>query len=271
MEAEVTDFEVDVLDASRRTPVVVDFWAPWCGPCRFLGPILDRLATEAGGKWRLAKVNTDQNPEVSMRYDIRGIPAVKMFVDGEVVDEFTGALPEQAVRQWLAKALPSEAKKRLAAAESALESGDWDRAETLFRQVLSEEPDNARARLLLARIVLFEDPDEAEQLASGAPFAGAGFLQIEESIKTIAGLLKRAGDPDAFAEAPEKERYLEAVRALSRQEFDQAIASFLDVLRTNRYYDDDGSRKACIAVFSLLGDQHPITRTHRRAFDMALY
>lgn len=272
MAHDVTDFEAEVLAESQTTPVVVDFWAPWCGPCRFLGPVLERLAEEeADGRWKLAKLNTDQYPEISARYGIQGIPAVKLFVDGEVIDEFTGALPEQAVRQWLDKALPSENKKRLSAAEAALDEGDHLRAEKLLREVLGEEPGNARASLLLARLVLFENPDEAIALAEGAPFAGPEFLQLEESIKTVARLLTFDTETSALPEAPVRARYLEAVGALRKQDFDGALSAFIDVIRTNRYYDDDGARKACIAIFSLLGEQHPITRKHRRSFDMALY
>lgn len=104
-----TRFNEDVIETSRTKPVLVDFWAPWCAPCRVLGPTLERLAKESGGSWRLVKINADSHPQLVRQYGIRGIPAVKLFVDGEVVDEFVGALPERAVRQWLDKALPEVA------------------------------------------------------------------------------------------------------------------------------------------------------------------
>jgi putative thioredoxin len=98
-------FQKEVLDKSREKPVVVDFWAPWCGPCRILGPTLEKLARQNKGKWRLVKINSDRQPELARRYGVRGIPAVKLFVDGDVVDEFVGALPEHQVKAWLEKAI----------------------------------------------------------------------------------------------------------------------------------------------------------------------
>lgn len=103
-------FQTHVLEKSHEKPVLVDFWAPWCGPCRALGPTLDKLARESGGAWRLVKINTDAHQALSQRFGVRGIPAVKLFVDGEVAAEFTGALPEVQVRQWLAQHLPASAR-----------------------------------------------------------------------------------------------------------------------------------------------------------------
>ena len=268
---DVSDFEEDVLRRSHETPVVVDFWAPWCGPCRALGPVLERLADEAGGAWALAKVNTDEQPEPSMRYGIRGIPAVKLFVRGDVVDEFTGALPEPAVRRWLGEALPNPNKERLAAAQQALQAGDREQARTLLEAVLREAPDHAEAQVLLAHTLAFDDPERALGLVDDVGFVGPALAQTKEAIQTVARLVERGRTPDDFADEPGRDVYLAAIDALKRRDFDGALERFIEVIRLNRYYDDDGARKAAIALFTLLGPQHDATRTHRRTFDMALY
>ncbi|MFQ5569920.1 MAG: thioredoxin [Rhodothermales bacterium] len=271
MPFEVVNFQEDVIEKSRRTPVLVDFWAPWCGPCRTLGPVLEKLAQQNGDHWTLVKVNTDQHPQVSMQYGIRGIPAVKLFVDGTVVDEFTGALPEYAVKQWLDKALPSENKRRLEQAEIALGANESDVAEPLLRQVLADEPTNPKARILLAQLLVFRDPHEAAELAQGASFAGASFVQIEEAIQVVAHLIQLKNHPDDLPDEEGKTLYLEAIEAVARRDFDAALIRFIEILQHHRYYDDDGARKAGIALFTLLGADHPATRKHRRTFDMWLY
>ncbi len=271
MAFEINDFQKDVIEVSRHTPVLVDFWAPWCGPCRVLGPVLEKLAAGSEDKWKLAKVNTDANPDLSVQYGIRGIPAVKLFVNGEVVDEFTGALPEYAVKQWLEKALPNENKRRIEQAEVLLNEGDAAQAEQVLREVLADEPENPKARIMLAQIVVFRDPQEAESLATSAAFAGPGFLQVEEAVKTVVRLMWLREAPEALPDEPGRETYVRAIDALAARNFDAAVRLFISVLQENRYYDADGARKACIAIFVLLGDQHPVTLKHRRMFDMVLY
>ncbi len=271
MAYEVTDFQTEVIEASHQRPVLVDFWAPWCGPCRVLGPVLEKLVEENGAAWTLVKVNSDQHQELSARYGIRGIPAVKLFAEGKVVDEFVGALPEYAVRQWLEKALPSENKQRLERAQAALDAGDEATAAPLLEKILEEEPNNAKAQLLLARLLVFDDPARAESLVGGAAFAGPGFVQTEEAVRTIARLMRLHQSPEALPDAPGQEAYRAALDALAHHDFDAALEHFIDVIQQHRPYDDDGARKACVALFTLLGPAHPATHRHRRAFDMALY
>ncbi|MEM1095325.1 MAG: tetratricopeptide repeat protein [Bacteroidota bacterium] len=271
MAYDVTDFQLEVIEASQTRPILVDFWAPWCGPCRVLGPVLEKLADEQADTWTLVKVNSDQNPELSQRYHVRGIPAVKLFHHCEIIDEFTGALPEYAIRQWLEKALPSENKARLAQAKAAVEAGDVATAEPLLRTILADEPTNPEAGVLLAQLLAFSQPEEALTLVEAAAFAGPQYLQVQEAVRTLAHLQSVTTAPEALPEDPVKPSYLQAAQAVLARDFDGALEGFIDVIQRNRYYDDDTSRKACIALFVLLGNEHPSVRTYRRRFDMALY
>ncbi len=264
------DFDRDVLEASRETPVVADFWAPWCGPCRQLGPTLDRLAA-AAADWTLVKVNTDEHPDVSRRYGIRGIPAVKLFVDGNVMAEFTGALPEPAIRRWLDAHLPSEAKSLADQARRALDAGDAEAAQRLAAQALDADPEHDEARLLLARTLVFDDPARADALADAADVAEPLLRQTREAVQTLARLLTLDPEADLPADAPAADAYRAARTALSAHDFDTALERFIEVVRVDRDLDDDGARRACVALFTLLGPAHPATRAHRRTFDMALY
>ncbi|HEX9653072.1 MAG TPA: thioredoxin, partial [bacterium] len=163
------DFEKDVLDASKTSPVVVDFWAEWCAPCRMLGPVLEKLANEAGGAWKLVKLNTEEHPQLAVEYGIRSIPAVKMFHDGRVVAEFIGALPETQVRKWLDENLPSVSKQLLEKARSALAADNKPQAKEVLETLLKEESNNVEAVVLLAEILFEEDAARAAQLVKGTP------------------------------------------------------------------------------------------------------
>lgn len=270
MEYEVTDFQSDVLETSAEQPVLVDFWAPWCGPCRQLSPVLESLA-EATDDWTLAKVNVDDNQEAAQAYGVRGIPAVKLFSDGEVVAEFTGAKPEHTVKKWLEEHLPSEETTRIEEARTALEAGNHEEAEHLLWPILEDDPDHDEAQVLMARALAFKDPTRAEALAEAANVADPSLRQVRDGVQTIARLLSLADDPSALPENGVKNTYLDGIQALADQDFDAALDHFIDVVRTDRDYDDDGARKACVALFTLLGEDHPATQAHRRTFDMALY
>ncbi len=266
-----TDFQTDVIEASHDQPVLVDFWAPWCGPCRIIGPVLEKLAGENEGKWRLVKVDTDQNTAVATRYQISSIPAVKLFVDGEVVSEFVGALPESRVRSWLEAALPSKHKTSLEQAEAAVAAGDDGEAQTILGGVLADEPDNADAKLLLARALLFVKPDRAQELAREAAAKKASLIQSSGAIDAVAALIRGAADTDGLPEGAGREGYAKALAALAAKDFDGAVGQLIDVLRRDRRYDNDAARKACVAIFGLLGDKSAVMQKYYRAFQMAVF
>ncbi|MBT8401562.1 MAG: thioredoxin [Rhodothermia bacterium] len=271
MAFEVQNFQEDVLDKSREIPVVVDFWAPWCGPCRILGPVLEELAADNGEAWKLVKVNTDENQELSIQYGIRGIPAVKMFVDGEVVDEFTGALPKHAVEQWLSRAVPSKSQNLVDEARQAIEEGRNDSAKKLLETALSEDAGNTAAALMLAQHVLFDEPERARQLVESVEIVDPVLQQVGGGIVVISRLLAMNPPFDNLPGGTGKGSYIRAIEALTQEQVAQALEAFIEVISTDRYYDDDGARKACLALFSMLGEQHPVTREYRPQFNMALY
>ena len=145
------NFDVDVLERSREKPVLVDFWAAWCGPCRVIGPVLERLADDNGDDWELRKLDTEKHPDIARQYRITSIPAVKLFVDGEVKDEFVGALPEQMIVQWLKRALPSKFREHLKRAEALLAETDFGEAHYLLSEVLENDPDDQHGIVLMAK------------------------------------------------------------------------------------------------------------------------
>lgn len=266
MESDIKDFNKDIIDRSKSIPVLVDFWAEWCAPCRILGPVLERLAEKYKNRFILVKVNTDKNPEIAARYGIRGIPNVKLFVDGTVSDEFTGALPEQAVEQWLKKALPGKNAREIEKARELLNNGEDEKANALLQKLLITQPDNTQIKLLLAKSVLFTDYKTAEKLAIDSEM-DTEHTELIESIKTIAHLFSLNGSNGSGADL----EYKSAINGLKHKNFDLALQKFIDVIKTDRTLDDDGARKACIAIFKLLGEDNEITLKHRRDFGSALY
>lgn len=270
MNYEITDFQTDVIERSSAIPVLVDFWAEWCRPCKILGPILERLAAKSDGRWALAKVDTDKHQELAVEFGVRGIPNVKLFVDGKVSSEFTGALPEPSVVQWLKKALPGRFEKDVEKAEKFLQNGRVTEGQSLLETIIKQDPGNEHARVLLAGSLAASNPDKAANLVADIEEHSEHFATVD-AIRTFSSLTSKLLYPEALPDDPSKAAYLAALTELASRNYDAALQKFIEVIRTNRYYDDDGARKACIAIFRLLGDEHEVTRNRRREFSSALY
>ncbi len=266
---DIHDFQREVIERSFQVPVVVDFWAEWCGPCKILGPILEKLVQAQRDRWVLAKVDTEELTDEAISYGIQSIPNVKMFFEGKVIGEFVGALPEYAVSQWLKKVLPGKNTNQIEAAKALLQENQEEEARRLLERIHEEDPGDAETSVLLAKCIVLTDPAAAASLVANIDEPKLG--EQREMITTFVYLFDIAGRPDLLPQAPAKQLYLEGIAAIRKGEFTAALKKFIEIIRADRYYDEDGSRKACIAIFKYLGEEHPVTLEFRRDFSNALY
>jgi putative thioredoxin len=266
------DFEYHVITYSQNAPVIVDFWADWCGPCKTLGPILERLAEEAKGKFRLAKVNVDQNSNLAKRYNVRSIPVVKAFRDGLIVAEFTGVQPEGKIREFIREVAPDQGDLNLEKGFSLLEMQEPEEAETCFRTSLETSSDNTRARLGLIKSLLLQGKgNEAEDLLYDFPasseYASAARLQ------PLARGLVRFDQNEAFNEAqnPLDAAFNNSVRLVKMGNFEAAMDGLLEILRADKHFREDEARLILVAILEILGDKNPITRQYRGELASVLF
>ncbi|HXV75962.1 MAG TPA: thioredoxin [Candidatus Polarisedimenticolaceae bacterium] len=262
----LVDFQTAVVDRSSRVPVVVDFWAPWCGPCRTLGPIIEELARGDAGRWELVKLNTDEQPEVARSYGIQGIPAVKLFVDGRVVAEFVGALPKSEIRRWIDTHLPDPRSARLATLVAEWERRGPELAADLERFV-ADNPDLPAGRLRLAQAVAATDPTRARQLiATGA--ADAPDAELADDVAALIELatVDTAGMPERLARALDDARL-----ALARHAIDETLERLVDAAMLDPRGANQLARRASVALFHMLGQDHDSTRQYQRRLAAALH
>lgn len=264
------DFEVQVLAYSQHAPVVVDFWAAWCIPCRTLGPMLEQMAVEAAGAFRLAKVDVDQNPSLAERFSVRSIPSVKTFRDGKVVAEFSGAIPEPRLREFLRQVAPSQAELSLEKGESLLIQEDWKTAESTFRNVLESLPDHPTARLGLARSLLARGL-AAEALPLLMNFPTSREFSRAEVLRQFTQTVIRFNRAPGYSDDPTEAAYLNALRLAARGNFPAAMDGLLDVLRQDKRYRSGEPRQVLLGIFEVLGEANPLTRQYRQEMASILF
>jgi putative thioredoxin len=278
IEAGEEDFENAVLERSTEVPVLVNFWAPWCGPCRVLGPVLEKLAQEYAGQFILAKVNVDENPALAEALGIQGIPAVKLFRDGQLASEFTGALPEPMIREFLSKFLPSAADSATENAAALEQQGKVDEAKALYQAILDSEPGHPGALLGLGRLLMREgNRAGALELLQRIPPASD---QSREADALIARLKLQEGAAQSEAELREALKTnpndLEAKFGLAqvlaaKGAYEDALRQYLDIVKTDRTFRDDGARKGMIQIFDALGSEDPLTDKYRTELAKVLF
>jgi len=264
-------FDEQVIAGSRATPVLVDFWAPWCAPCRQVAPVLEDLERESGGRWRLAKANTEAHPALGQRFAVTAIPALKLFVDGAIAAESVGALTRLQLTAWLDGFVPGEERALAAAARQAEARGEDDAARALYEQALQRKPLLVEARAGLARVLARGgEIERARELVAGlaGPAAAAGRLEVEAE----AGPGPEAARAAAAGTDPPPAALLDlGVAEMAAGRADAAVEALLEAVRRDAGLRAGAARARLLDVFEVLGPDSELARDARRRLAMLLY
>ncbi len=280
MEVTVEDFYATVLETSHQRLVLVDFWADWCAPCRTLGPMLDAIADSLQGTLLVAKVNTEEQQELAAQFGIRSLPTVKLFRNGQPIDEFMGALPEAEIHAFLDKHIPRESDNILAQADALMGQGAFEQAAALVEQARLQDPDNPRTLLALAHIQASRGEfDAAEHALNAMPLneqnkpelltlrARLGFARTLADAADLETLQQRLDRDESDSES----RYQLAVRQVVAEDYAAGLENLLTLLRKDRQYGDDTARKTMVQVFELLGGSGELVSRYRAKMTSALF
>ncbi|HET6464775.1 MAG TPA: thioredoxin [Nitrospiria bacterium] len=266
------DFEKQVLERSKTAPVLVDFWAIWCGPCRMLGPVLEEAVEERQGEVLLAKINSDENPNLAARYGIQSIPTVLAFIDGELANGFMGALPLPAIRQFIEEVLPKETDQLARKAEALALKQRWDEALQSYREALRSDPNHSASLIgQLGVLIRLERWPEAGEAYQKLP----GLLQIRDEVQILKTRLDLGRAQAAGLSIPELQKKLEAdpddleardqLASLlaAKQQYRDALEEWLTIVKRDRRFKDDGARKRMLQIFELIDPRSPLAEEYR--------
>lgn len=272
IDADEGNFPYEVLAYSNQVPVVVDFWAEWCQPCKLLSPLLEKLAVEAAGAFRLAEIDVDANPRLTMEYQVQSIPAVKAFRNGQMVAEFGGLRPEAELREFLHQLAPRPGDLLLDKGNNLLSRGQWDAAQDAFRQVIQSDPDHPGGLLGLAKSYLARGeavaalPILREFPASKEYGVAEQLLPLAEALAALdAGELSGDGRDELLP------MYRTALHLVQRGNLEAAIDGLLDILREDKKYRQGEVRQVTVALLHLLGEENPHSQAYRNELSSLLF
>jgi len=268
IEVSEADFDYEVIQYSRTKPVVVDFWAEWCIPCKTLGPLLTELAENADGRFRLAKVDVDENPNLAIRYNVRTIPYVKGFRMGQAIADFVGIIPQPEIEKFLQQLSPSPTDLILTKGLGLLQYHRWAEAEASFRKVIQEQPQSPAALLGLSKCLLAQNKlREAQGILKNFP-ASKEYVAAE-ILRPLAEAMvhtqPHSGKPDLEA------IYLRALNLIKNGKFPAALDGLLELLRQEKTYRGGNARKIVLALLEMMGEENEITRQYRAELASVLF